>query len=282
LDPSKCEDTVTSVHNRDKTGESSNAATVVTARIACDAMVEEPGVVAVERPLTIVLDEQELVTLLCSPADMDYLAAGYLFAEGFIEDRKEIKRLNVDSDRGVVRVSTIGGTGQDREVLFRRLITSACGRGAAFYSAADAVRPARVGSRTAVTPSGIRSLVDEFNELSCLFESTGGVHSAALADAHHILLRNDDLGRHNAIDKVFGECIMKGMTTEGRVIISSGRVPSEMVLKAARGRVPILVSLGATTDLGVRLADDLGITLVGFVRGKTMTVYSNRWRVSGD
>jgi FdhD protein len=281
LDRSRFED-ATSVRDRGKDGESSNAASVLAARIGCDATVEEPGVVAVERPLTIVLDEQELVTLLCSPSDMDFLAAGYLFAEGFIEDRKEIKRLIVDRERGVVRVFTQGGTGQDRQVLFRRLITSACGRGAAFYSAADAARPARVSSRTAVTPSVICSLVDEFNMRSFLFEATGGVHSAALADADHIIVRNDDLGRHNAIDKVFGECIMKGMTTEGRVVISSGRVPSEMVLKAARGKVPILVSLGATTDLGVRLADDLGVTLVGFARGKKMTVYSNRWRVRGD
>jgi FdhD protein len=262
--------------------DSSNVARVRSMRATSETAIDESTTVAVERPLTVVLDDQELVTLLCSPSDMDYLAIGYLFAEGFIERATEISRLIVDGERGIVRVSTQGGAAPDRQMLFKRLITSACGRGAAFYTAADALHPSRVESRTVVTPAGISALVDEFNRRSSVFESTGGVHSAALTDTERILVYNDDLGRHNAIDKVFGECIMKGTTMEGRLVITSGRTPSEMVLKAARGKVPILVSPSATTDLGIRLAEDLGITLVGFARGKTMTVYSNRWRVRGD
>jgi len=243
---------------------------------------EVDSIVVSEFPLTVILDNQELVTLLCSPTNLEYLAIGFLFTAGFINGKEEIKKITVDEQRGVVRIARNKGTEFANELLFKRLITSACGRGAAFYSAADTRHLTKVESQARISANEIFSLVDEFNQHSMLFKETGGVHGAALTDTKSILVFSDDLGRYNAIDKVFGECILEGIPTEGRVIITSGRTPSEMILKVAKGNVPILISVGATTDLGIRLANDLGVTLIGFVRGKEMTVYTNDWRVAGD
>ena len=106
------------------------------------------------------------------------------------------------------------------------------------------------------------------------------MHSAALCDNRDILVFAEDIGRHNAIDKIFGECILRDIPTDDRIVITSGRIPSEILLKVARRKIPIIISISAPTDLGVRLATDLGMTLIGFVRGKRMNVYTNGWRVA--
>ena len=237
--------------------------------------------IAREFPLTFIFNDMELVTLLCTPANLDYLAVGYLFAEGLISRKEEIKRITTDTTRGVVRISTQEGEAPAHELLYKRLITSACGRGAAFYTAADAQHPDKVESAITITPGEVLALVKEFDKRSEIYQATNGVHSAALCDNKNILVFSNDLGRHNAIDKVFGECIMKGIPTENRMVITSGRTPSEMVLKVAKGKIPILISVSVPTDLGIRLANDLGITIIGFVRGGNMNVYTGRQRITG-
>ena len=236
-------------------------------------------VVAKEFPLTIILNNQELVTLPCSPTDLKYLAIGFLFSEGLLNTKDEIKKILVDEQRGVVRVETEENVALSRDVLFRRFITSGCGRGTSFYSAADAQGQVKVESQISISAREIFALVKEFQHRSHVYLATGGVHSAALCDAKGILVFNEDIGRHNAIDKVFGECVLTDLPTEDRLIITSGRVSSEILLKVAKRNIPIIISKSAPTDLGVKLANDLGITLIGFVRGKRMNVYTNSWRI---
>lgn len=251
-------------------------------RITGNDREETRAVVAGEFPLTVFLNDVELVTLLCTPSHLDKLAVGFLFAEGFLKSKDDIKNLTVNERTGIVRVTRHGEFDLSRELLFKRLITSACGRGAAFYSSADTQNLAKIDSNVTISSFDVFNLLDKFNRSSELFKTTGGVHSAALAEGNDILVFKDDLGRHNAIDKVFGECILRDIPTEDRILISSGRAPSEMVLKAARGKVPVLVSVGSTTDLGIRLADNLGVTLVGFARGKGMTIYTHGRRIAGE
>ena len=239
-------------------------------------------VVAKEFPFTIIFDNQELVTLLCTPKDLKYLAIGFLSSEGLIKNKGEIRKIILDERRGVVRVETEGDKEVERELLFKRLITSGCGRGAAFYSAADTTKQARVESQMKISAREVFALVKDFQLRSQVYRATGGVHSAALCDTKGILIVAEDIGRHNAIDKIFGECMLKDIPTDDRIIITSGRMSSEIVLKIAKRNIPILLSKSAPTDLAVDLAADLGVTLIGFVRGRRMNVYTDGWRVIGE
>jgi len=237
--------------------------------------------VAREFPLTIVLNNQELVTLLCSPADLRYLAVGFLFSEGFLRNRDEIKKITVDEERGVVRVETAEDKEFTKDVLFKRIISSGCGRGASFYSAAD-VTSQKVDSQVKISASEIFMLVNEFQHSSEVYLATHGVHSAALCDNKRILVFSNDIGRHNAIDKIVGKCLLEDILTNDRIIITSGRISSEVLHKVAKRGIPIIISISAPTSLGVKIADNLGITLVGFVRGKSMNVYTHAWRIATD
>ena len=238
-------------------------------------------IVAREFPLTLILNNQELVTLLCSPMNLKYLAIGFLSSEGLLKSKGEIKKIIVDARRGVVRVETEESRELGRDVLFKRLITSGCGRGTSFYSAADAASQ-KVESQVEMSAYDVFTLVSDFQHRSQIYRMTGGVHSAALCDIKSILVFSEDIGRHNAIDKIFGECILKDIPTDGRIIITSGRISSEILLKVAKRNIPIIISKSAPTDLGVKLANDLGVTLLGFVRGKRINAYTNNWRIVRD
>jgi len=236
--------------------------------------------VAKESPLTIILNNRELVTLLCSPENLRYLAVGFLFSEGLLKSKDEIKKIMVDDRRGVVRVETEGDEEPASDALFKRFITSGCGRGASFYSAVDAQDQVKVESQVKISTLEVLALVHEFQHRSQIYRSTGGVHSAALCDIRDVLVFGEDIGRHNAVDKIFGSCILNDIATDDHIIITSGRISSEILLKIARRNVPIIVSKSAPTNLGVRLANDLGVTLVGFVRGKRMNVYTHAERIT--
>ena len=219
----------------------------------------DTDVVAREFPLTITLNNKEVATLPCSPQKLNYLAVGFLASEGLINSRDDITKITVDRKKGAVRVKT-----------------------------KKAIKPTphtqakKVDSDITISAPQVFALVEDFIQRSQLFKDTGGVHSAALADTENILVFGDDIGRHNAIDKVLGECILNNIPTAGRLLITSGRVSSEIVLKVARRNIPLLISKAAPTNLGVRLAQKLGLTLIGFARNKKMNLYANEWRVKGQ
>ncbi len=244
-----------------------------------EGSIEE--VVAREFPVTIILNDQELVTLLCSPADLKYLAVGFLYSEGLLENKDEIKKILVDDERGVVRVETVEEKQLPQDVLFKRIISTGCGRGASFYSTADAASQ-KVESRMEISTDEVFALVNEFQHGSQLYLATHGVHSAALCDRKSILIFSEDIGRHNAIDKIFGKCLLENIPTDNRVVITSGRITSEILHKVARRGIPIIISISAPTNLGVRIAGSLGITLIGLVRGRRMNVYTSDWRIGRD
>jgi len=232
-------------------------------------------VIAKEFSLTIIINNRDLVTLLCSPANLEYLAVGFLSSEGLIKGKDEIKKIMLDEERGVIRVETE----EDRDFA-GRLITSGGGRGAAYYSSVDA--PSQIKAKTEISANKVIALVEDFQQRSPIYRATGGVHSAALCDKDNILVFRDDIGRHNAIDKIFGECLLKDISTAERIVITSGRVSSEILLKVAKRSIPIIISISAPTDLAVRLATDLRVTLIGFVRGGRMNVYTESWRVVAE
>lgn len=231
---------------------------------------------AKESPLTIMLNNQELVTLLCYPVDLKYLVVGYLSSEGFIENRDDIEGIVVDKKNGVARVQTA----KDEPVIRfqKRMITSGCGRGVSFYSEAD-ITTQKENSQKQVYSDNILELVKEFQTSSQIYKKTHGVHSAALCDEKRMIELSEDIGRHNAIDKVFGKCILEDIHVNDLMVITSGRISSEIVYKVARRHVPIIISISAPTDLGVKTAEKFGITLISSVRGKRMNINTHNWRV---
>lgn len=249
-------------------------------RITPEGRVTTDDPVVREFPLTIILNGDELVTMLCSPEHLDWLAVGFLSSEGLLADKNQLKNVITDNQRGIVRVDTSVATASPQDIVFKRVITTGCGRGASFYSAADATSQ-KVTSKTEITPPEIFNLVDSFQHYSELYITTHGVHSAALCDNEKILIFQSDIGRHNALDKIFGKCLLDDIQTADRVVITSGRVSSEILHKVAKKEIPILVSISAPTNLGVRLAESLGITLIGRVRGnRRMNIYTHDWRVA--
>jgi len=244
-------------------------------RVTEQGKSETEDTVAREFSLTIILNDQELATLLCSPANLKYLAIGFLFSEGLLKSKEQIKQIIVDEGRGLVQVETEEDKEAASKLSLKPLIGSGGGRGLHRYDAVDV----EIKSQTKVSAQEVFTMVKEFVQRSEVFKTTGGVHSAALCDTQDILVFNEDIGRHNAIDKVFGQCILEDIPTDGHIIITSGRVSSEILLKVAKRNIPILISKSPPTNFGVRLADDLGITLIGFVRGKKMNIYTNNWRV---
>jgi FdhD protein len=232
-----------------------------------------------EFPLTIMLNGEQLVTVLCSPGDLEALAVGFLFSEGMIRAKEEITGLTLDEERGIIRMRTAEDKTADGKLFMKRVLTTGCGRGMAFYSYADLDRKKEVRSDIKVAPEAVLALSRRFQGASDLYRTTHGVHSAALCDPLEILVFAEDIGRHNAVDKVLGRCLLEEIPITDRILITSGRISSEILFKAAGSGIPVLVSKSAPTDMGVDLARELGITLIGFVRGGGMNVYAGGERI---
>ncbi len=242
-----------------------------------DAVAE----IAREFMATVFLNGRELATLVCSPQELEYLTYGFLVSEGLIAGLDEVSEISVDEARGVISVSTNAPTAAEARYFSPRLITSGCGGNATFYHADDAVLP-RIESPLTVTPEALFRLVKDFQRHSKTYLATHGVHSAALCDSDGFLAFSEDIGRHNAIDKLFGKCLAQGISTRDRLVLTSGRVSLEILHKVARRGTPVVVSVAAAISLGVKLAETLGITLVGSARGGKLNVYTHGWRIRGS
>ncbi len=234
---------------------------------------------AKEFHFTIFLNGVEFVTLLCSSENLEYLAAGFLESEGLIKRKADIMNMVINPWIGVARIEIQGSKKIDGSFYSRRLIASGCGGGAIFYNLEDA-NTKKTKSKMKISSDEIFALANEFQHRSQIYLATHCIHSAALADRKTILIFSEDIGRHNAVDKIFGKCLLEGESTSNRIIISSGRISSEILYKVAKRGIPILISISVPTTLGLKAADELGMTLVGAVKGKKMNVYTHDWRVS--
>lgn len=224
-----------------------------------------------EAELTVYVNLQELVTILCSPVKQNFLVLGFLYAEGIIASMTDVAMMRVCDEESEVDVRL---TNADFQLPTKRKLTSGCGGGATF-----AIQAQKVDSGLVVTPPEVFALMKQFQEQMELYRITGGIHTSALCDTKNLLVVAEDIGRHNTLDKIQGECLVRGLPTRDRLLLTSGRVSSEMLLKAARMEVPVVVSRHSTTGSAVSLARDLGITLVGYARGSRLLVYSHPERL---
>ncbi|MGI6318864.1 MAG: formate dehydrogenase accessory sulfurtransferase FdhD [Dethiobacteria bacterium] len=241
---------------------------------------KETDRVVLETPLTIFLNDHEFITLLCSPDNLDCLAVGFLRSEGLIERAADIEKIDVDVEKGFVYLKTAAKDDLINKLYGKRMITSGCGKGSLFFNALDSLQSKRIESPLQVKAEEILKLVGAVQDKALLFKSTGGVHSAALAERDQILFYSEDIGRHNAVDKIVGECILKDISLEDKILLTSGRISSEIVIKGAKLGLPLIVSRSAPTSLAVELARETGITLVGFARGKRLNIYSHSVRIA--
>ena len=241
--------------------------------------VERELSVVREAPLTIFVNGRELLTLVTTGDANRELAIGFLLSEGFLADRGDLRSLREDSEEGLVEVEVTGDLSAIEELWGRRTVTSGCGKGATFYSLLDSIQARPVAEGFSVSPDQVTGLMAELNRLSHLYRETRGVHNSALADTEKILVFRDDIGRHNAVDKIRGACFLEEIPLEDKLILTTGRLTSEIVIKVAKMEVPILVSRSAPTSLGIELAQRMNLTLIGYVRGERMTVYCGGERV---
>lgn len=235
---------------------------------------------AVESVATIILNGREVATLACSPSNLLYLAVGFLASEGIVSDSEWIREVSV-SEGVPVKIDVAADLPPSPHLPASTLqIPSGCGKGDFFMNRGLAA-PARIQSEAALPPGQVWNLMRAFHEASNVYRETGGVHGAALSDGKGLLLFMEDVSRHNAVDKVLGACLVEKMPLRNRILLTTGRISSDLVLKAARAGLPIVISRSAPTTLAVKLACDLGVTLVGFARGKRMNLYTHAQRING-
>jgi FdhD protein len=224
-----------------------------------------------EIALTISVNRKELVTILCTPTKLNCLVLGFLYAEGIISGKDDVASMRVCEDESLVEVIL---SDPEYELPAQRTLTSGCGGGVTFK-----IQGQKVQSDLITTPEEVLALMKRLQEQMELYRLCGGLHTSALSDTKNLLIVAEDIGRHNTVDKIQGECLLRGLSTQDRLLLSTGRVSSEILLKAARMSAPVVVSRHSPTGNSVSLARDLGITLVGHARGNNMSVYSHPERL---
>lgn len=232
-----------------------------------------------ELPLTININGKEFITLLTTGDANRELSVGFLLSEGFLKKKEDLVDIRVDDEAGTAEVTLAGDVEMMEKLWNKRVVTSGCGKGATFYHVLDSIQAIPVTSDLSVTPGQIRHLMKELHSMSELYKDTGGVHNSCLADSSNVVVFRDDIGRHNAVDKIRGYCFLEGIDLADKLLITTGRMSSEIVIKVAKMGVPILVSRSAPTSLALDLAQRANLTLVGYVRGDKMTVYAGKERI---
>ncbi len=227
--------------------------------------------VPMEMALTIYIDGTELVTILCTPTKLNCLVLGFLYSEGIISGMSDVASMRVCEEDSLaeVRLSKPGYTPPAR-----RTLASGCGGGVSF-----ATEMQKVESQLTVKPEEVFSLMKLLNESAELYRFCGGVHTSALCNNSNVLVAAEDIGRHNTLDKIVGECLLTKLPTDDKLLLTTGRISSEMLSKAARMRTPIIISRSSPTDRSISLAQQLSITLIGYVRGSRLSVYSHEERL---
>ena len=241
--------------------------------------------IVLETAWPIVVNGQHWLTVLCTPSKLNYFVVGFLYNEALINGPDDILNVHIDQlatrepqGETVIRVEL-----QDRELRLpeRRTLTSGCGGGIPFVDLAAARD--RVESRLCVTPRRIAELMSQLmDSVANDYHRVGGFHSSALSDGRQLLVVTTDIGRHNTLDKVAGECLTRDIPMQDTILLTTGRISVEMLGKAARMQVPIIATLNSPTHLAIELAREWRITLIGYARGAKMHVYTEWQRVQPD
>lgn len=224
----------------------------------------------------IYVNGEELATFMCSPHRLDELATGFLRSEGFIHSLDDIEVLTLSDNRSCVDIWL-------KDLSFRPprrgIITSGCGGGVTFDDLSRRHPPLTAGP--IVEPEQIELLMKKLLQAADLYNQVQGVHTAALSDGQELLLLAQDVGRHNTLDRLWGQALQQGVDTKDRILLASGRISSEMMSKAVKMGVPVVISRTSPTSLSVELGRAWHITVIGYARGNSFRVYTAAERVAG-
>lgn len=229
----------------------------------------------VETPVSLTVNGLVWLTFMCTPVHLEEMAVGFLYNEGMIESMEEVEDVRVCEHGDNVDVWLNHSVEQPQS--WRR--TSGCTGGVTAVDALARVDVSFDGSLPRIPPEAIGHMVDMLIQSQALYRETGGVHTSVLIDGKNVIFVGEDIGRHNTLDKIAGFCVMNSRWTETRILITTGRISSEMLQKAARLKAPILISRTSPSSLSIEMAERYGITLIGYARRDRFNVYSNAQRV---
>lgn len=228
--------------------------------------------VAEEKKLRISVNGREVLSLYCSPIMIRELVAGFFMTEGIIDGNWCADRMSIQYDEDIL----VDIPAEGEVSLEGSSRTSGCVGGITFEKSQN---DEEIGEGIRIEKSKLRELFHDFQKRSDLYNLTGCIHSAAISDGQHILVVGEDIGRHNAVDKVTGYCFLEDIPLNDKIMLVSGRLSSEMATKCSRWGIPIVVSRAAPTALAIDIADKRGITMVGFMRGKRLNIYTRPERI---
>lgn len=227
--------------------------------------------IAVEKKLKVSVNGKDVINLYCTPLMIKELVIGLFITEGILKNKISPDQISIVNGEEIrVNIHVVG------DILKEETVTSRCLGGITFNKKRDFEK---VKDDFSITVEALKTIFNEFQEKSELFRLTGCFHSAALSDGKRILVFAEDIGRHNAVDKVIGCSIIEEIPFTEKLMLVSCRVSSEIVSKCLRWGIPIIASRGAPTDLAIEIAETSGVTLVGFVRGDRLNVYTNTQRI---
>jgi len=237
-------------------------------------MTKTRSALPAERPLRLFVNDTELVTLMATPDQLEELAYGWLWSNNLISAADDVLELLADADRALIWIKTR----RELPPTLTRTVASGCGGGELVVKLTDSLP--RVDSGLKVSLTELYDRQAEFLKQAVLYQRTGGVHGAALADADRVIHVAEDIGRHNAVDKIIGWSLKRSLDLSDKLILTTGRISSEMLTKAARAGLGLVGSMTAATDLAVKLAETAGVTVVGYIRKEKAVVYSRPERLS--
>ncbi|MGB3782302.1 formate dehydrogenase accessory sulfurtransferase FdhD [Priestia megaterium] len=232
--------------------------------------------IVTEFPVTVKINEEEFVTMVCSPQYIEDMVIGYLASEGVIRAYTEIKNIWVQEKEGYVHVTIDKLNPYFQNLQNKRYITSCCGasrQGFVFIN--DALTAKKMNDISVeLSIKDCFQLMNKLQQSAATFQETGGVHNAAICDKNGFMLSRMDIGRHNALDKLYGYCLKHHISIRDKVVVFSGRISSEILLKVAKIGCEVVLSKSAPTELALNLAEELGITTVGFIRNDSLNIYT--------
>lgn len=238
--------------------------------------------VVVERPLTLFLNGQEIVTNMTIGDYPDYLAVGYLLNQNMLRADDTISDIEVDEDLDIVVVRTERETNYE-EKLKKKVRTSGCAQGTVFGDLMERIEETRLpGDVGQLKTSWLQSLTKAINTMDSLYLQAGAIHGCVLCQQDKPILYMEDVGRHNAVDKIAGYMFLNKISAEDKIFYTTGRLTSEMVIKTVQMGIPILVSRSGFTAWGVELAQETNLTLIGRARGKRFTALAGLDRIVFD